>query len=111
MSADKSLSSKEKRSLERAFAMTSDWSVHRPDQYYADVWSRDKLDSLRMGAYREMESSNQIWIDKVSFNKVAGIVVIEYRSTIPHEWILDEMKKMVESVSPKFPQVEQLVAL
>lgn len=111
MSADKSLSSKEKRSIERAVAMTSDWSVHRPDQYYADVWKREKLDSVRMAAYREMESSNQIWIDKVSFNKAAGLVVIEYRSAIPHEWILDELKRLVESCSPKFPEVEQLAAL
>ena len=90
---------------------TSNWSAHRPDQHYADVWKREALDSVRMGAYREMEAANQIWIDKVSYNKAEGLVVVEYRSAVPHEWILDELKKMIESVPPKFAQVEQLSAL
>lgn len=91
---------------------TSDWTVVRPDQHYADVWNREALDKVRMDAYKEMESENQIWIDKITYDKGTGKVVVEYRSTVPHEWILDELRKRVaEREKPQFTSVEQLAML
>ena len=90
---------------------TSGWDVVRPFQHYADVWKREDLDSLHMGAYKEMEAANQLWIDHITFDKTTNLVVVEYRSTVPHEWILEEMKKLIELVPPRFPEVEQVTML
>ena len=70
-------------------------NIVKPFLFYADVWNRERLDQTRMNAYKEMESENQIQILKVMFSKKDQIVVIEYKSTMPHEWVLDDLKKRV----------------
>ena len=95
----------------RAPINTSSWDVVRPNIQCADVWNREDLDSLRMGAYKELEAANQIWIDKITYNKESGMVVVEYRSTVPHEMILMDLKGLIESVPPVFTPVEQLTIL
>lgn len=67
----------------------------RPMLPYADVWRREKLDSARMNAYRTMEAEGQLKLGKITYNRSEGLVVIEYRTTIPHEWVLQELKKLV----------------
>jgi hypothetical protein len=69
--------------------------VVKPDMFYADVWPRQSLDKERMQAYKEMELEGQIQILKITYSKQNQIVVIEYRSAIPHEWVLDDLRKRI----------------
>ena len=85
-------------------------TVISPSMPFADVWKREHLDKVRMDAYHQLEAENQIWLDKITFDKTTGIVVVEYRATVPHEWILDELKKRV-APQPKFTPVEQISML
>ena len=39
------------------------------------------------------------------------MVVVEYRSTVPHEMILMDLRGLIESVPPAFTPVEQLTIL
>ena len=67
----------------------------RPMLPYADVWRRESLDSARMNAYRTLEAEGQLRLGKITYNRSEGLVVIEYQTTIPHEWVLQELKKRV----------------
>ena len=46
-------------------------------------------------AYAEMIEAGQIRKHTVVFNKTAGSTTIEYYSTIPHEWIREELRNIV----------------
>lgn len=48
-----------------------------------------------LAAYKAMIEKGQITRQHVIFNKAAGSTTIEYFSTVPHEWIREEMKALV----------------
>ena len=73
----------------------------KPFMFYADVWRREKFDKTRMAAYKVMENEKQIEILKVTFSKTDGMVVIEYRSTMPHEWVIEELKNRLPKIDPQ----------
>lgn len=85
-------------------------TIVEPILPYADVWWRNDLDQTRMDAYSQLEKEGQMKIDKITFNKEENMVVVEYRTTIPHEWILEELKKRVQP-SRRTPEVEQVSML
>ena len=72
-----------------------EYEIVKPIMFFADVWPRDSMDQTRMQAYKQLESENQIRVTKVTYNKPTELLVIEYKSTIPHEWVIDELKKRV----------------
>ena len=82
-------------------------TIVEPILPYADVWWRNDLDQTRMDAYTQLEKEGQLKIEKITFNKEQAMVVVEYRTTIPHEWILEELKKRVQP-TPKEPEVVQM---
>lgn len=57
-----------------------------------DYWPghipQDKLD-----AYKQLIEENQIQKHHVIMNRNSGSTTVEYYSTVPHEWILDELRK------------------
>ena len=59
------------------------WPGHIPD---------DKLK-----AYRQLIDEEQIRKHHVVFDRNTGSTTVEYYSTIPHEWILKELKKRSQS--------------
>ena len=70
-------------------------TIAEPMMPYADVWWRNDLDKTRMDAYAELEKEGQLKINKITYNKENEMVIVEYRTTIPHEWILEELKRRV----------------
>jgi len=87
----------EERSLKDLFP----GRIIKPFMFYADVWKRSAFDQPRMQAYKQLESENQIQIMKVTFSKATQMVVIEYKANMPHEWVIDELKKRVVRKAPE----------
>ena len=73
----------------------------KPFMFYADVWRREKFDKNRMAAYKVMENEKQIEVLKITYSKADGMVVIEYRSAMPHEWVIEELKKRLPNIDPQ----------
>lgn len=79
-------------------------SVAVPMLISADIWNRDRLDKAHMDAYKSVEASGLIKINKVHYSKSERKVVIEYLSAAPIEWIREALKK---AVAPTPVQVHQ----
>ena len=62
-----------------------------------DYWP-EKISPFHMAAYKEMISEGQILKHHIIFNKTTGSTTVEYYSTVPHEWILEEMGKLVREM-------------
>ena len=80
----------------------------KPMLPYADVWWRNHLDQTRMSAYKQLEQERQLEIKKVTYNKTEDRVVIEYLTTVPHEWILEELKKRIKQEESGEQEVLQM---
>ncbi len=59
------------------------WRVHIPD--------------ICLKAYKVMIEKKQIRKHHVVFNQQLGSTIIEYESTIPHDWIIDELRETASS--------------
>ena len=57
-----------------------------------DYWP-GRIPPEKLEAYRQMIQEGQIRKQHVIYNRRVGSTIIEYYSTIPHEWILEEMKR------------------
>lgn len=55
------------------------WPVHIPD--------------ICLAAYKDMIESKQISNHHVIFNQQLGSSIVEYDSTIPHVWMIDELRQ------------------
>lgn len=75
--------------------------IVKPFIFYADVWKRNMLNHSKMQAYKQMELEEQIQVIKITFSRTAQLVVIEYKTTMPHEWVLEELKKRVVKKEPE----------
>lgn len=58
-----------------------------------DYWCVPILE-LCLKAYKVMIEKGQIHGQRVIYNQEYGSSIVEYESTIPHEWILEELKKL-----------------
>lgn len=63
-----------------------------------DYWPV-KINPFQLTAYKIMIEHHQILKHHVTFNKNTGSTTVEYWSTIPHEWILQEMKDLVRQMT------------
>jgi hypothetical protein len=61
----------------------------------ADYWPHG-IPEDRLAAYKAMLAANQITRPRVTVSASAGSVLVEYMSAVPHEWIRQEMRRMVE---------------
>lgn len=68
----------------------------KPFMFFADVWKREDLNEVRMKAYKHMEAAGQLQIVSIIYSKANGKVVVEYRSSMPHEWLLDDLRNWVK---------------
>ena len=59
-----------------------------------DFWP-DRIPKDKMLAYRAMADEGQIRIHQVIVNRKTESTIIEYYSTVPQEWIHQEMRKIV----------------
>lgn len=83
--------------------------IVKPFMFYADVWQRKRFDKVRMQAYKQMETEGQIQVIKVTFSKSDQLVVMEYKTIAPHEWILDQLKERVkEMLAPEQTEMNVL---
>lgn len=47
----------------------------------------------KLEAYKQLIEEKQIQKHHVIMNRNSGSTTVEYYSTVPHEWILDELRK------------------
>ena len=67
----------------------------RPFIKCTDVW-QGIIPPEKLAAYKQLIEEGQILKHQVLYNRSSGTTVIEYFATVPHEWILEEMKKRSE---------------
>ena len=60
-----------------------------------DYWPGE-IPQSRLDAYKLMVAEGQIMKQHVYLNKKYNSTIIAYRATVPHEWILEEMRKVCE---------------
>ncbi len=70
----------------------ADLNTIAPSILCADTWPREKLDSLRMATYKELEKAGLIRIQRVRYCRSSHLVAIEYLSTVPIRWARDQMR-------------------
>lgn len=47
----------------------------------------------KLEAYKQLIEEKQIQKHHVIMNRNSGSTTVEYYSTVPHEWIMDELRK------------------
>jgi len=57
-----------------------------------DYWP-EAIPPEKLAAYQAMISAGQIRKHHVIYNRKTGSTAVEYFATVPHEWILQEMRK------------------
>lgn len=81
-----------------------------PSIICADTWPRQKLDAVRMNAYRELEKAGMIRIQRVRYSHSVQLVAVEYLSTVPIEWARDLLREtygnLVQFVKKEEPQAK-----
>ena len=60
-----------------------------------DFWPM-QIPPEKLAAYKQLIEEGQIRKHHVIFNRQTGSTTVEYYSTIPHEWVLEEMKRRLE---------------
>lgn len=65
----------------------------RPTIHCVDVWPGG-LGKDKLRAYKAMIDAGQITKRKAIVNQRTGAVLVDYLSTIPHEWIREEMGRI-----------------
>ena len=55
------------------------WPEHIPDE--------------KLAAYKQLISEGQIRKHHVIYNRRTGSTTVEYYSTVPHEWVREELKR------------------
>lgn len=69
-----------------------------PDIHCVDYWP-DGIPPAKLHAYKAMIEAGQITRRTAILNKITGSVIVDYYSTIPHEWIRQEMAKIAAGVT------------
>ena len=57
-----------------------------------DFWPVEIPDA-KLAAYKQLIAEGQIMKHQVIYNQRTGSTTVEYFSTIPHEWVLEELAK------------------
>ena len=60
-----------------------------------DYWE-NRIPRRKLAAYKELINTGMIREHHVLVNQRTGSTVVSYSSTVPHEWILEELKKISE---------------
>jgi hypothetical protein len=65
----------------------------QPEIHCVDYWP-DGIPPHALSAYKTMIDAGQITRRTVTVNRARGSVMVDYLSTIPHEWIRQEMARL-----------------
>ena len=57
-----------------------------------DFWPVE-IPPEKLASYKLMIAEGQIMKHHVLYNRRTGSTTVEYYSTVPHEWVLEELKK------------------
>ena len=57
-----------------------------------DFWPVE-IPPEKLAAYKQLIAEGQIMKHHVLYNLRTGSTTVEYYSTVPHEWVLEELKK------------------
>ena len=58
-----------------------------------DYWS-ERIPPEKLKAYKQLIADGQIRKHHVIVNQMTGSTTVEYYATVPHEWILETLKKL-----------------
>ena len=71
-----------------------DMTQVKPFVKCVDYWP-EHIPPEKLAAYKQLITEGQIRKHHVIVNKLTGSTTVEYYSTIPHEWVREELKKRV----------------
>ena len=63
-----------------------------------DVWPLEKMTAAVRGAYDALAKKGEIHVNKITVKKSAGLVVMDYLSTMPQDWTRQALKKVKEEM-------------
>lgn len=63
-----------------------------------DLWQPGQLSKHKMDAYKALRDTGDIRIKRVTYYKGTGYVIVEYWSTLPHEWTLDALRAKATAI-------------
>ena len=68
--------------------------MHRakPSLKCVDYWPT-QIPPEKLAAYKRLHEAGQIGHWRVVYNRPEGSTTVEYRSTVPHEWILEDLAR------------------
>ena len=58
-----------------------------------DYWP-ERIPPEKLKAYKQLIADGQIRKHHVIVNQMTGSTTVEYYATVPHEWILETLKKL-----------------
>jgi len=58
-----------------------------------DFWP-EQIPPEKLAAYKKMIEEKQIQKHHVIFNQRTGSTTVEYYAIMPHEWVLEELRKI-----------------
>ena len=70
-------------------------TVVKPFIRCIDYW-QEHIPDEKLAAYKRLISEGQIRKHHVIVNQRTGSTTVEYYSTIPHEWVREELKRRPE---------------
>ena len=62
-----------------------------------DVWPLENMTAAVRGAYDALAKKGEIYVNKITVKKGAGLVVMDYMSTMPQDWTRQALKKEKEA--------------
>lgn len=63
-----------------------------------DVWPLEKMTAAVRGAYDALARKGEILVQKITVKRGAGLVLMEYLSTLPQDWTRQALKKAKEEM-------------
>lgn len=66
----------------------------KPSIRCVDYWP-GQIPPEKLAAYKQLIAEGQIMKHHVLYNRRTGSTTVEYFSTVPHQWILEEMAKRI----------------
>ena len=64
----------------------------KPFMKCVDYWP-GQIPAEKLAAYRAMIDEGQIVKHHVIYSRGTGVTVVEYYAIMPHEWVLEELRK------------------
>lgn len=70
-----------------------------------DIWPPETLGRAEMLAYKEAESASRIKVQKIRFHQMSGRATVRYLATIPHDWMIGELREYKRGIVARGEQM------